>query len=85
MGPSQPAPSPSAHGDAKLTIHLDGQSDEVELGMSAAWYTSDGECREARLELTGTTDDAWDMLSEATSWLWKRWRKPINAHGPFPA
>lgn len=84
MGPDLPKPGASAHGQAQLTLYLDGESDDLTMTVSSSWFTADGECREASLSLSGETREGWDLMSEATTWLWKRWKRPILSHGPFP-
>lgn len=83
MGQPQETPGASAHGEARLSLYLDGQSDQVQMSVMSAWYTADGECREASLQLSGDTADGWDLINEASLWVWKRWKKPIASHGPF--
>jgi hypothetical protein len=53
------------------------------MAVASSWWTDDGECREASLSLSGDTGEAWDLMSEATQWLWKRWKRPIAQHAPF--
>lgn len=83
VGPVPSTPAPSAHGEARLCLYLDGQSDDLAITVASSWWTADGECRESSLSLSGETREAWDLMSEATQWLWKRWKRPIQGHSPF--
>lgn len=84
MGPHQPAPDERAHGDAHWALYLDPSRDEITLTAQAAWYTPDGQLREAQLQLAGDHSEAYDLLNEAFAWTWKRWKRPIaEASGPF--
>lgn len=83
MATTDSASSTRPYGEAKLVVYLDTESDGIELHVGSTWYSSDGECKEARLSLQGEISEAYDLIDEASRWIWSRWKKPIRVHGPF--
>ena len=83
MGPMPDQPPAHAHGEAKFRLALDPVSGMIDLRCNASWFTSDGEGSEAYLGVEGPSSDLWELLQEASVWLNKRWRRRIEAHGPF--
>lgn len=83
MALENPSDPSRPHGEAKLIVYLDGESDQMELYCSSSWWTADGELREAGLSLTGELTEAYDLINEASRWIWSRWKRPISSHGPF--
>lgn len=84
VGPMPERPDERAHGEARLSLYLDGKADAIELSAMASWWTEDGQCRESSLQLMGDTSEGYALLDEASRWIWARWKKPYKeAAGPF--
>lgn len=77
-------PGERAQGQARLSLYVDPETESATLTCSAGWWTADGNLRESGLQLSGDLDDTYDLLQEATRWIWARWKKPIKLVGsPF--
>lgn len=84
VGPMPEQLASRAHGEARLSLYLDGQADAIELSAQASWWTPDGDMRESSLQLQGDTSEAYALLDEASRWIWARWKRPYReAAGPF--
>lgn len=73
-------------GQAKISLSLDGPLGEVHLGCTATWYDGEGNISEAMLQVSGELDELFSLLQECTSWVHRRWRKPVALAldpGPF--
>ena len=85
MVPS-PKPLPShAHGEGKIRLSVDPTTGLIEVRVNSSWFTPDGEGHESYFGLEGDRADAWELINEAATWLWKRWKRPLSAVGPFDA
>jgi len=74
----------AAHGEARLRLFREGARGTVLLVADASWFTEEGDCQESSLTLAGDVEDAWQLVSEATTWAWKRWKRPMaQAALPF--
>lgn len=84
MGPAPSPLPPDAHGEGKLRLSLDPSTGTVHLLVNSSWFAPDGSGHESALQLVGDLDEAWELISEASTWLWRRWKKPLNtAADPF--
>lgn len=78
MGPA-PAPLPDrAHGQAELLLTIDSTLCVVYVSCRSSWHSADGQAQESKLELQGDPEEGWEMISECSTWLWKRWKRPLN-------
>lgn len=84
MGPT-PSPLPErACGEATLRLTIDPTHELIYVSCHSGWFTPDGQAGEATIQLQGDPDEGWELISECATWLWKRWKRPLNAAtGPF--
>lgn len=74
-------------GEAKIRLACDGPTGEVHLTCAASWWDGEGNLSEASLSVTGLTTELYDLLQECTTWVHRRWRRPVTRAmeqpGPF--